>query len=125
MAKAKILADRISITSEILTDANLEKVAILAPSVLSLVDTFKDNEVLFTVAKSDCNTFTSYGAAFKDGKTLGNISESILNLDKEVKEEKIKTILTGVLTRINAIEEQVESFLEDAIDLSEDVEFLD
>lgn len=125
MAKAKILADRISITSEILTDENLEKVAILAPSVLNLVDELNNNDLLFAVAKSDCNTFSKYGASFKDGKTLGNISESILNLDKEERETKIKTILTSVLTRINAIEEQVENFLEDAIDLSDDVEFLD
>jgi hypothetical protein len=125
MAKAKILADRISITSEVLTDENLEKVSILSPSVLTLVDELRDSELLFTVAKSDCNTFTNYGAAFKDGKTLGNISESILNLDKEVREEKIKTILTSVLTRINAVEEQVENYLENAIDLADDVEFLD
>lgn len=125
MAKAKVLADRISITSDILTDENLEKVAILAPSVLNLVDELNDKELIFAVAKSDCNTFSKYGASFKDGKTLGNISEAILNLAKEEREAKIKTILTGVLTRINAIEEQVESFLEDAIDLSDDVEFLD
>lgn len=125
MAKAKVLADRISITSDILTDENLEKVAILAPSVLNLVDELNDKELIFAVAKSDCNTFSRYGASFKDGKTLGNISEAILNLAKEEREAKIKTILTGVLTRINAIEEQVENFLEDAIDLSDDVEFLD
>ena len=125
MAKAKVLADRISITSDFLTDENLEKVAILAPSVLNLVDELNDKELIFAVAKSDCNTFSKYGASFKDGKTLGNISEAILNLAKEEREAKIKTILTGVLTRINAIEEQVENFLEDAIDLSDDVEFLD
>ena len=33
MAKAKILNDRIVITSEVLTDANIEKVKVLAPSV--------------------------------------------------------------------------------------------
>ena len=51
MAKAKVLADRISITSDILTDENLEKVAILAPSVLNLVDELNDKELIFAVAK--------------------------------------------------------------------------
>ena len=110
MAKAKILADRISITSEILTDENIEK---------------DETKALYEVSNGVCNTFTSYGAVFNDGKTLGAIDESILSLDKEEKEAKIKTILTAVLTRINAIEAQVEEYLEDAIDLSEDVEFLD
>ena len=34
-------------------------------------------------------------------------------------------MLTAVLTRINAVEAQVENYLEVAEDLSEDVEFLD
>lgn len=125
MAKAKILADRISITSEILTDENIEKVKILSPSTLVLFDEKDETKALYEVSNGVCNTFTSYGAVFNDGKTLGAIDESILSLDKEEKEAKIKTILTAVLTRINAIEAQVEEYLEDAIDLSEDVEFLD
>lgn len=125
MAKAKILADRISITSEILTDENIEKVRILSPSTLVLFDEKDETKALYEISNGVCNTFTSYGAVFNDGKTLGAIDESILSLDKEEKEAKIKTILTAVLTRINAIEAQVEEYLEDAIDLSEDVEFLD
>lgn len=125
MAKAKILADRISITSEVLTDENIEKVRILSPSTLVLFDEKDETKALYEVSNGVCNTFTSYGAVFNDGKTLGAIDESILSLDKEEKEAKIKTILTAVLTRINAIEVQVEEYLEDAIDLSEDVEFLD
>lgn len=125
MAKAKILADRISITSEILTDENIEKVKILSPSTLVLFDEKDETKALYEISNGVCNTFTSYGAVFNDGKTLGAIDESILSLDKEEKEAKIKTILTAVLTRINAIEAQVEEYLEDAIDLSEDVEFLD
>lgn len=125
MAKAKILADRISITSEILTDENIEKVRILSPSTLVLFDEKDETKALYEVSNGVCNTFTSYGAVFNDGKTLGAIDESILSLDKEEKEAKIKTILTAVLTRINAIEAQVEEYLEDAIDLSDDVEFLD
>jgi len=125
MAKAKILADRISITSEILTDENIEKVRILSPSTLVLFDEKDETKALYEVSNGVCNTFTSYGAVFNDGKTLGAIDESILSLDKEEKETKIKTILTAVLTRINAIEAQVEEYLEDAIDLSDDVEFLD
>lgn len=125
MAKAKILADRISITSEVLTDENIEKVRILSPSTLVLFDEKDETKALYEVSNGVCNTFTSYGAVFNDGKTLGAIDESILSLDKEEKEAKIKTILTAVLTRINAIEAQVEEYLEDAIDLSDDVEFLD
>ena len=47
-----------------------------------------------------------------------------MNLPKE-KEAKITTLLTAVLTKINVIEEQVSEYLENATDLSEDVEFLD
>ena len=125
MAKAKVLADRICITSEILTDENIEKVRILAPSNLVLFDEKKEDKVLFEVNHSEYNTFTEYGACFKEGKTLGALSEELLSLEKEKREAKIKTMLTAVLTRINAIEEQVENYLEVAEDLSEDVEFLD
>ena len=125
MAKAKVLADRISITSEVLTDANIEKVNVLAPSNLKLFDEKDESKVLFEVASDEYNTFTKNGAVFKDGKYLGSISQDIMELEKEEKEDKIKTILTAVLTRINIIEEQVADYLETAEDLSEDVEFLD
>lgn len=125
MAKAKVLADRISITSEILTDANIEKVNVLAPSNLKLFDEKDESKVLFEVASDEYNTFTKNGAVFKDGKSLGSISQDIMELEREEKEDKIKTILTAVLTRINIIEEQVAGYLETAEDLSEDVEFLD
>lgn len=125
MAKAKVLADRISITSEVLTDANIEKVNVLAPSNLKLFDEKDESKVLFEVASDEYNTFTKNGAVFKDGKSLGSISQDIMELEKEEKEDKIKTILTAVLTRINIIEEQVAAYLETAEDLSEDVEFLD
>lgn len=122
MAKAKVLADRISITSDILTDANIERVGILAPTVLKLMN---DTEVLFEVTSNDYNTFTKYGASFKGGKSLGTISEETMALDHDAKEAKIKTVLTSVLTRVNAIEEQIEDYLENAEDLNEDIEFLD
>ena len=125
MAKAKVLADRISITSEVLTDANIEKVRILAPSNLLLVDEMNEDTVLFEVTADEYNSFTKHGAVFKDGKSLGSISQEVMELDKEEREAKLKTILTAVLTRINAIEEQVENYLENAEDLSDDVEFLD
>ena len=125
MAKAKVLADRISIISEVLSDENIEKVRILAPSNLVLFDEKKEDKVLFEVAHSDYNTFTEYGACFKEGKTLGAIPEEVLELDKEEREAKIKTMLTAVLTKINAVETQVEEYLEDDEDLSSDVEFLD
>ena len=125
MAKAKVLADRISITSEVLTDANIKKVSILSPSTLVLFDDKDETKALFEVATGDYNNFTSYGAVFKDGKSLGTISEDIMALEKEAKEDRIKTILTSILTRVNSIEAQVEDYLSHAIDLSEDVEFLD
>lgn len=124
MAKAKVLADRISITSEVLTDENLERVSILAPSLLQLVDEFDANKVLYEVVGSTYNTFTSYGASFKDGKSLGTISEDLMALEADVKEAKIKNIITAVLTKVNAIEAQIEEYLESAEDLSADVEFL-
>jgi len=122
MAKAKVLADRISITSEVLTDENIEKVEILAPSVLVLTD---EDKVLYQVCGDTYNNFNTNGAAFKEGKTLGTISEDIMSLDKEAKEAKIKTLLTAVVTRINAIEEQVSAYIEDAEELDDAIEFLD
>lgn len=124
MAKAKVLADRISITSEVLTDENLEKVGILAPSILKLLDEFNEDKVLYEVAGGEYNSFTTHGAVFKDGKSLGTITEEIMSLDEEAKEAKIKNILTAVLTRVNVIEARVEEYLEGAEDLSEDIEFL-
>ena len=123
MAKAKILADRISITSDILTDENIEKVSILSPSTLYLYDDKDENRVLYQVTGNEFNTFTKYGATFKDGKSLGAISEESMVADD--KESKVKNELTAILTRINRIEEQVSAYLEVAEDLSEDIEFLD
>ena len=48
-----------------------------------------------------------------------------MSLDKDARENKIKLFLSAVLTKIDAIEEQVKAYLEDAEDLSEEVEFLD
>ena len=123
MAKAKILADRISITSDILTDENIEKVSILSPSTLYLYDDKDENRILYQVTGNEFNTFTKYGATFKDGKSLGAISEESMVADD--KESKVKNELTAILTRINRIEDQVAAYLEVAEDLSEDIEFLD
>lgn len=125
MANAKILADRISITSEVLTDENIEKVGILAPSTLILTDERDESKVLYQVCGDIYNNFNTNGAAFKEGKTLGTISEEIMGLEKEAKEAKITTLLTAVVTRINAIEDQVSEYLENAEDLSDSIEFLD
>ena len=124
MAKAKVLADRISISSEILTDENIERVAILAPSTLRLVDEKDETKVLFEVASDDYNMFTINGAVFKNGVSLGTISDDIMELDNETKEKKVKTLLTAILTKINKIEEQVESYLDEAEDNNIEVEFL-
>lgn len=124
MAKAKVLADRISISSDILTDENIERVAILAPSTLRLVDEKDETKVLFEVASDDYNMFTINGAVFKNGISLGTISADIMELDNDTKEKKVKTLLTAILTKINKIESQVESYLEEADDNNIDVEFL-
>lgn len=123
MAKAKILADRISITSDVLTDENIEKVSILSPSTLYLYDDKDESRVLYQVTGNEFNTFTKYGATFKDGKSLGAISEESMAADD--KESKVKNELTAILTRINRIEDQVSAYLEVAEDLSDDIEFLD
>ena len=123
MAKAKILADRISITSDVLTDENIEKVSILSPSTLYLYDDKDEDRILYQVTGNEFNTFTKYGATFKDGKSLGAISEESMAADD--KESKVKNELTAILTRINRIEEQVAAYLEVAEDLSDDIEFLD
>jgi len=122
MAKVKVLADRISISSEILTDETLEKVLALAPATLKLVD--EDGELLFQVAKGDCNTFSRYGAIFKGGKTLGMIPEEILSIeDKETRESKVCNLITAILTKINVIEEAVDNC--ELPDYANDIEFLD
>ena len=123
MAKAKILADRISITSDVLTDENIENVSILSPSTLYLDDDKDEDRILYQVTGNEFNTFTKYGATFKDGKSLGAISEE--SMTAEDRDSKVKTELTAILTRINRIEEQVAAYLEVAEDLSEDIEFLD
>lgn len=125
MAKAKILDNKVVITSEILTDENIKRASILAPSVLQLVDEFNTSNVLFEVTLGMFNVFTSYGAVFKDGKTLGTISEEIMEQPKEEREANIKSIITASLTKINAVEKQVEEYLADAEDLSTDIEFMD
>lgn len=125
MAKVKVLADRISIESEVLTNDVIEKLNTLAPSVLKLYDEFVEGEktLLFQVVKDEYNRFNNNGAAFKDGKSLGTIPEAILALETEAKKEKVTTLITNVLTKINMIEEQVESI--ELPDYSEDIDFLD
>lgn len=123
MAKAKILHDRISIKSDILTDANLERVALLSPSSLFLKD--EDGTILYGVAKSDSlATFNSNGACFNNGVTVGTVDKAVMDLPVDKRQDKIQTIVTATLTRLNAIESQVEEYLEDAADLSEDIEFI-
>lgn len=125
MAKAKILADTISITSEILTDENIRKAELLSPSVLKLedLDLTSDTTVLYEVVSTDDEpTFTKYGASFKDGKSIGRITTGSPDSDER---DEAKLIVGAILTKINAIEEQVKSFLDEAPDFAEDVEFLD
>lgn len=122
MAKAKVLDDKVVITSEVLTNENIERVSILKPSVLVLKDEEADR-VLYEVATGDCNSLTNYGAIFKDGKAIAGLS---VDADtEEAKKNKMKTIISSILIKINAIEEQVSEYLDNAEDIEADVEFLD
>lgn len=125
MAKAKILADRISITSEVLTDENIERVRVLSPRTLVVFDTVDADNALYEVTIGECNTFSPYGAVFKDGKSIGAIDKSVMELPTEEREVKLKNYLTAVLTKITVIENQVSEYLDNAEDLNEDIEFLD
>lgn len=122
MAKAKVLDDKVVITSEVLTNENIERVSILKPSVLILKDEESD-KVLYEIATGDCNSITTYGAIFKDGKAIAGLA---VDADtEEAKKAKMKTIITSILVKINAIEDQVKEYVESAEDIEADVEFLD
>ena len=122
MAKAKFLDDKVVITSDVLTNENIERVSILKPSVLILKDE-EANKVLYEIATDDCNSITPYGAIFKDGKAITGLTVDGDN--EEVKKNKMKNIITSILVKINAIEDQVKEYLEEAEDIDADVEFLD
>lgn len=122
MAKAKVLDDKVVITSEVLTNENIEKVAILKPSVLILKDEEAD-KVLYEITTDDCNSITNYGAIFKDGKAIAGLSVDAES--EEARKAKMKNVITSILVKINAIEEQVKGYLETAEDIEADVEFLD
>lgn len=121
MAKAKVLEDKVVISSEVLTDENLAKVSILNPSVLSLRD--EEGNSLYQVATSEINSFTRNGASFKGGKTSATVC---VNEDDDTKRKEILTAeITKNLVSINKIEEQVKAYLEDAEDIEVDIDFLE
>ena len=122
MARAKVLDDKVVITSEVLTNENIERVSILKPSVLILKDEEAD-KVLYEVTTGDCNSITNYGAIFKDGKAIAGLSVDADN--EEARKAKMKNIITGILVKIGAIEDQVTEYLEEAETIEADVEFLD
>ena len=122
MAKAKVLDDKLVITSEILTNENIERANILKPSVLILKDEETD-EALYEVGAGDYNIVTKYGATFKDGKTVSDIA--VDTDSEEARKKKMETIITSILLKINAIEEQVADFLNEADDIDVEIEFLD
>jgi hypothetical protein len=124
MAKAKVLADTISITSEVLTDENIRKVKALSPATLKIVD---ENEgELYSVISTDYNSnVNAYGAAFKNGEAVGRVP-NFNDIEDDKKEEYITNYLLPILVRINAIESAVEEFLNDNEfdDIAEDIEFM-
>lgn len=121
MAKAKVLEDKVVISSEVLTDENLERISVLNPSVLSLRD--EEGEILYQVATSDINSFTRNGASFKCGKTSATI---FIDEDDENKRKDILTAeITKSLISINKIEEQVTEYLDDTDEIEVDIDFLE
>ena len=121
MAKAEVLADRIKISSDVLTNENLRKAEMLKPSVLNLRDEEIDT-TLYSIANAEPASFTKYGATFSDGMSLGAINERTMHLEKEERDKEIKLILSDILIKINAIEEQVSAFIEEAAALDEEIE---
>jgi hypothetical protein len=122
MAKAKVLDDKVVIISEVLTNNNIEKVSLLAPSILTLKDEYED-KTLYEVTTGSCNSFTTYGAIFNDGKSIAGIT--VYADTEEAKKAKMQNIVTAILTKVNAVEKQVEEYLANADDTAADVEFLD
>lgn len=121
MAKAEVLADRIKISSDVLTNENLRKAEMLKPSVLNLRDEEMDT-ILYGIANAEPASFTKYGATFNDGVSLGAINDRIMRLEKEERDKEIKLFLSDILIKINAIEEQVSAFIEEAAALDEEIE---
>lgn len=121
MARAEVLADRIKISSDVLTNENLRKAEMLKPSVLSLRDEEVDT-TLYSIANAEPAAFTKYGATFNDGMTLGTINSRTMSLEKEERDKEVKLILSDILIKINAIEEQVSAFIEEAAALDEEIE---
>lgn len=121
MAKAEVLADRIKISSDVLTNENLRKAEMLKPSVLNLRDEEIDT-ILYGIANAEPASFTKYGATFNDGVSLGAINDRIMRLEKEERDKEIKLFLSDILIKINAIEEQVSAFIEEAAALDEEIE---
>lgn len=123
MVKAKVLADRIQITSDVLTDENLKKVKLFAPRALKLFDELDtDNKVLYEVALCDgeYNTFNMNGAVFKAGKTLACIERN-----EEDSEESIRAEIVAIMRRLTVIEEQVTEVVSNITDTDFDIEFMD
>ena len=121
MARAEVLADRIKISSDVLTNENLRKAEMLKPSVLNLRDEEMDT-ILYGIANAEPASFTKYGATFNDGVSLGAINDRIMRLEKEERDKEIKLFLSDILIKINAIEEQVSAFIEEAAALDEEIE---
>ena len=121
MAKAEVLADRIKISSDVLTNENLRKAEMLKPSVLNLRDEEMDT-ILYGIANAEPASFTKYGATFNDSVSLGAINDRIMRLEKEERDKEIKLFLSDILIKINAIEEQVSAFIEEAAALDEEIE---
>ena len=124
MAKAKVLADTISITSEVLTDENIRKVAALSPSLLKIVDE-NEGELYGIGTTGSISNVSRYGALFKNGEAVGRVP-NFDTIEEDKREAAITNYLTPILVRINAIEDAVEEFINnnEFDDVAEDIEFM-
>lgn len=119
-ASAKVLEDKVVISSQVLTDENLNKVSILNPSVLVLKD--EEGTVLYEVASSEYNTFNRNGASFKGGKSHTNIQ---VDADEDKVKEIIKAEVTGTLMKLHKIETQVTEYINSLDNIEVDIDFIE
>lgn len=100
MVKIKVLKTLGVIESEILTDSNLKVIQSLNPNVLRLEDGFS------VAHNGEDYNFNAVGAMFLDGETIANFNEGLT-------QEEITEELTVVGFKLNAIEEQVKTYLKE------------
>ena len=110
MAKVKILGDMLQIKSE-LTENEVKRAESFAPSALKLID--EDNNEIFGVSIGDA-FYSKYGICFCNTDADGKLFMSTNNPcteheDAEKEKETIIKKLAPIISKINAVEEQVKA----------------